>query len=265
MSTRSIVARVGKSEGEFSGIYVHWDGSPTTRVPILLGLLKSFRGNLPAMLKWLIDEHPRGWAELHPTRRECRPFKDGEGFIFTHETFARGDDGSAEWVFAFDEENRRLYLRDVVHKEDAGFIDLTLPCPTREELYKIECGETLERCRHCAWVHFPELKGSNIGTQTYLGRRPFELHDAVAFIINGKRYVATGSGGNSNYFNSHAGRGQFPPDVWVSSVKARNGRHIDLVTAQITKDGYTPYTGVQWVMPPTRENESETVVGGNAQ
>lgn len=87
------------------------------------------------MLVWLVDDHPCGWAELHARRRDCRAltFTNGEPFVFMDETFARGDDGSAEWVYAFDVEQKRLYIRDARHKEGAGFIDLTASMPAREE------------------------------------------------------------------------------------------------------------------------------------
>jgi hypothetical protein len=265
MSTRSIVARTGKSEGTFEGVYVHWDGSPTTRVPILMDLLKSFRGNLAAMLQWLIAEHPRGWSTLQSRRRDCKAYTDGEPFIFTHETFAR-DDGSAEWVFAFDIEQKRLYIRDVLHKEDAGFVDLAAPIPTKEQLYKIECGKNFERCKHYAWVHGLAPKSSRLSTQTYLGRRPLDYDDAVAFIIDGKRYERGGTGFNANYATEYPSvfrGGPFPANSWISSV-TRNRRQKNVPVAKITKDGYQPYPGVQWVMPPTKDNPAETIVGGVA-
>jgi hypothetical protein len=160
-----------------------------------------------------------------------------------------------EWLYAFDEEANRLYVRDQNHKEDAGIIELGEDEP---DWGTIECGETLERCGHYAWKHFPHLKGCNLGTQTYLGRRPMEFHDAVAFVVAGKRYANTGCGGNSEYLNT---RGKtFPRNVWVATVKAANGRRLDLAVALITSDGYRPYPGVAWVYPPTQDNPNETIV-----
>ncbi|MGB9070708.1 MAG: hypothetical protein WCC21_19250 [Candidatus Acidiferrales bacterium] len=53
MSTRSVVARVGKNEGEFAGRYVHWDGSPTTQGPLLWEIIrKEFKGDLRAALAY---------------------------------------------------------------------------------------------------------------------------------------------------------------------------------------------------------------------
>ena len=122
----------------------------------------------------------------------------------------------------------------------------------------IECGEDLERCHHYAWKHFPHLKGCNLVTQTYLGKRPLEFHDTVAFVVAGKRYASTGCGGNSDYLNS--GGKRFPRNVWVATVKATNGRRFDLPVAFVTADGYRPYTGVAWVYPPTKNNPNETIV-----
>ena len=123
----------------------------------------------------------------------------------------------------------------------------------------IECGgpdENWARCRHYAWYHGLQPKTSNLSTQTFLGNRPLEFHDAIGFIIVGKRFKSAGCGGNSNYFNRHGKN--FPRDVWVSTVVAGNGRRLDMPVARITKDGYEPLPGVTWIFPPTKANPRKT-------
>ena len=101
MSTRSVIARVGKNEGEFSGRYIHWDGSPTTRGPLLWKMFhQEFKGDLSAMLVYLIDKHPAGWSSLenrecycHPSRSKRPEFKTRpaeEPQEFTQEHIKKG-------------------------------------------------------------------------------------------------------------------------------------------------------------------------------
>jgi len=85
-----------------------------------------------------------------------------------------------------------------------------------------------------------------------------EFHDAVGFIINGKRYASTGCGGNSKYFNCH-GR-SLPPGTWVATIQAGNGKRIEVPVAKITSEGYEPLPGVIWIYPPTKSNPNETEV-----
>lgn len=256
MSTRSVIARVTGTEGAFKGVYHHWDGYPTWLGHALWKMLHDqFNGNLSAMLQFVIDDHSAGWSRLddecycHPKReRDAEP----AGNWFTNENV---EGSGLEWVYAFEEEANRLYVRDQNHKEDAGIVELGEAEP---DWGKIECGENLERCGHYAWKHFPELAGCRLGTQTYLGKRPLEFHDTVAFLVAGRRYVSTGCGGNSDYLNGHGKR--FPRNVWVATVKTANGRRVDIPVAVVTAEGYRPYPGVVWVYPPTKDNPHETTV-----
>jgi hypothetical protein len=116
MSTRSVIARSGKIEGEFAGVYVHWDGSPTTRGPLLWEIIREeFKGNLKAALVYLIDEHPAGWSSLadrtcycHPAKSKRPEFKNRKpepAQVFTHEHAKRGDT-DLEYLFVCDEEKK---------------------------------------------------------------------------------------------------------------------------------------------------------------
>lgn len=296
MSTRSVIARVGEHEGEFAGRYHHWDGMPTGLGQALWKLLHGhFDGDLDAMLKVLIDRHPAGWStvvgkdfslkpgytwqnvaypssglsdaqykaarakyEAHPDVRRPQCFCHGKRHepaqLFTHEMLKENNAG-LEWLYVFDEAENRMYVRDLNHREDL-IVDLGELEPSWEE---IECGPAPDfpRCHHYAWFHNLTPKTSNLSTQTFLGRRPLEFHDAIAFIKDGKRYAATGSGGNSDYLNSHGKK--FPRRCWIATVKAGNGRRMELPVASITENGYKPLPGVAWVMPPTRNNPNETI------
>jgi hypothetical protein len=101
------------------------------------------------------------------------------------------------------------------------------------------------------------MEGTNLSTLAYLGKAKLEMRDAIAFIVNGKRYQNTGCGRHSSYIipgREH----RFPPDLWIATV-ARNGRRRDIAVARIQDGKYAPYPGVTWVFPPTRDNPTETV------
>jgi hypothetical protein len=59
----SVVAR--RTTSGFAGRYVHNDGQPALRVPLLLHLHAGpFAGDVDAMARFLIDDHPAGWSQL---------------------------------------------------------------------------------------------------------------------------------------------------------------------------------------------------------
>ena len=270
MSTRSCVARVGQNESTFAGRYVHWNGSPSWAGPHLLNLLKrNFKGDLQRMLVELIDEHTVGWSIVgedcycHPQNSKRSEFKgrkpETEPFLLTEHNLA---DSDAEWLYAFDAENRKLFVRDLRAKEDVGIVDLTGKPPSKKVWAQIECGEDFRRCGHYAWFHGLLPKSSNLSTRAWLGIRPLEFHDAVGFVIAGKRYAATGSGGNSDFYN-RSRSARFPAGHWIATVKPRNGKAVEFPVAVITgagRSGYAPADGVSWILPPTKLNPQETIV-----
>lgn len=63
MSTRSAITTL--VDGEFRGVYHHFDGYPTGLGKTLLRLHQlSFREDLDLMTKTLITDHPAGWSNL---------------------------------------------------------------------------------------------------------------------------------------------------------------------------------------------------------
>jgi hypothetical protein len=274
VSTRGIVARVGKNEGEFSGRYTHSDSMPMSRGPLLWKMLhEEFTGDLKRMLRYLIDEHKAGWSSLIPEHRSCychpentnrADFKGRRpepAQTFTHKNVT---DSDAEWLYVFDVNEWRLCVRDLRHDAES-IVDLKGPEPTPEQWRIIECGENFERCSHYAWAHNLVPRTCNLSTQTWLGRKPLDFHDACAFIISGKRYTATGSGGQSDFYNSVSHRfgkdfKPFPRGTWIASVKAGNGRRMEFPVAKIDGEKYTPFPGVVWVYPPTQDDPKETMV-----
>ena len=284
MSTRSVIARA-RGEGKFAGRYVHCDGMPTSMGATLWTLLRGhFQDDLSAMLKYLIDaKHAHaGWSALvgkdfnlrpgytwqkatadgakyevyskRPDYRRPQSFasRPEDPYLFTEKDL---EDGThVEWLYVFDQEHRKLFVRDVSAKEDVAVIDLDGEEP---KWTPVECGENFERCKHYAWYHKLVPKTCNLSTQTWLERRPLDFRDAHAFIVGGKLYKATGSGGNSNYFNGHGKL--FPRDTWVSTVIASNNKRIDIPVAKIVGSQYEPLPNVVWVFPPTKNNPKETV------
>jgi hypothetical protein len=273
MSTRGIIARVGEHEGEFLGRYTHSDSMPSSRGPLLIEMLKKeFAGDLKQMLAYLIDEHRAGWSSLIPEHRACycHPQKAARADFkhrkaepaqdFTHKSLT--PDTDIEWLYVFDVEHNTLCVRDVRHGAEF-LLDLSKHISKRKWT-EIECGgkaENWARCGHYAWAHGLAPKTCNLSTRTFLGLQPLDFRDAIAFVKDGIRYEATGSGGNSDYMlRSGAAHGQrFPRNSWVSSVK-RGSVRLDIAVAKIVDDKYIPLPGVQWVMPPTKDNPRELVV-----
>jgi len=299
MSTRSIIARTREQEGHFAGRYVHSDGMPTSMGAFLWSLLRShFQNDLGKMLAYLIDAPHAvcGWSAIFDKDFNLRPGytwqkaaekgggfdvysktddyrrpqcfsgrKGEEAWLLTEKDLGNTD---CEWLYVFDETNQKLFVRDISEKDDVGVIDLTGAEPNWSV---IECGENFERCKHYAWVHNLAPKDCNLSTQTWLGNRPLEFRDAVAFIIGGKRWESTGSGGHSNFYNrfntqrwanQRTGKRPvlYPSNCWIANVKAKNGKRKDVPVAKIVGDQYQPIPGIAWVYPATK-NTAEVVVG----
>jgi hypothetical protein len=194
--------------------------------------------------------------------------------------FDQDSDADAEWAYIFDTSTGEniLHVLDRAqttgsnkwHWAEVGRIELDSSEPIDWRV--IECGENFERCGHVASYHGIESK---LSMRTYLGYEPLEFRDAVAFIINGKRYEATGSGGDANFLNRARAEmairhGQsiptkrFPRDTRVSTVKAGNGKRFETPVAVVksTPEGqkFIPLPGVTWVYPATKDEPRETLV-----
>jgi hypothetical protein len=267
MSTRSLIGRAGKVEGEFTARYSHWDGFPTAKGPELFELIrKRFKGDAKAAIAFLVDKHPAGWSSLaecpcycHPQlskRPEFKNRKPERPQLFTNKDVENSD---AEWLYIFDEEHDRLAIRDVRH--GAEFLVGLDERVKKARWTEIECGgepENWARCTHYGWTHKLLPRTSNLSTKTYLGLQPLDFHDVIAFEVGGVRYEATGSGGNSDYLRNTTGQ-RYPRGTWVSSVK-RGSVRLDLPVAKIVGSEYAPIPGVVWVMPATKITNQETRV-----
>ncbi|WP_342354242.1 hypothetical protein [Streptomyces inhibens] len=63
MTTRSVIAL--PTDTGYTGIYVHFNGLPSNRLPLLLAAYKHrFGGDITAMAQQLIDDVDVGWEEL---------------------------------------------------------------------------------------------------------------------------------------------------------------------------------------------------------
>lgn len=59
----SIIAR--PTTTGFEGRYIHNDGHPEQRIPLLLDLYhRAYRHDIEAMTSFLVDAHPAGWSQL---------------------------------------------------------------------------------------------------------------------------------------------------------------------------------------------------------
>ena len=272
MSTRGVIAKVGEHEGEFSGVYHHWDSYCTGLGKALWAHLHGhFKGDIARMLHVLTVEHC-GWSTICDKDFRLKPaysndFKKTNPACYCHGvrsekvapiTHAQMSDTDCDWAYIFDTDKRRMYVRDLNHGAEM-IVELDGAEPDWEAL---ECGgeaENWARCGHYAWRHKLLPRTSNLSTQAWLGNKPLDFHDVVAVVVGGKRYAMTGSGGNSEFLSRTSGQ-RFPRNTWVSSVKARNGKRLDLPVAKIVEEGYAPLPGVTFVYPPTKVNPHETFV-----
>ena len=74
MSTRSIV--YGRTDSGIKGVYVHWDGYPEGRLPVLHALIA--RDGVDKVMSTLLAR-PSGWSSLHPEQDSQLPplYSDG--------------------------------------------------------------------------------------------------------------------------------------------------------------------------------------------
>ncbi len=78
MSTRGVIARATKDV--FEGRYHHWDAYPDGLGKTLYGLFSGhFKGDLEAMLKFLLDDHTAGWSTINNRDFTLEAGFDGPG------------------------------------------------------------------------------------------------------------------------------------------------------------------------------------------
>jgi hypothetical protein len=256
------------------------------------------------MLRFLLDEHtgwstivsrdfklkpgytnaaqrPEGmsydeFSQLPINRRPqcyCHGHRKEDGFIADHTT-----DCGASWAYVFEvvperdgePEQNILHILDREKNEDGNGYHwqevgrVALDSEEKINWDAIECGENFERCGHYAWHHGLAPKTCNLSTQTLLGKRPLDMHDVVAVIVNGKTWKLSGSAGDSDYINRtnfrfHPEVKPFPPSTWVATCVSKNGRRVELPIAYRTEKGFIPYDGVQWVFPETKGTSGQVV------
>jgi hypothetical protein len=141
---------------------------------------------------------------------------------------------------------------------------VTLATNDKPNWTQIECGERFERCGHYAYRHFPELEGTpsgGIGTRAYIGAEPLrDVHDAIAFLVNGRRYEKGGSAWDSGYSMSHSrwtGRKYRGRSLWIHSLRDEDLKEYPVAVKY--SGGMKPYHGVKWIFPPTLFNPEERV------
>lgn len=128
MGTRGVIARV--TNDGFEGRYHHWDSYPDGLGDTLFNLLRGhFEGDIEAMLKILIDDHPAGWSTIndgdfslppgyleitedmekaHGPQCYCHGVRDEEGTDLVDMKQAVGI--GCEWAYAFNQKRQMVVL-----------------------------------------------------------------------------------------------------------------------------------------------------------
>lgn len=120
MSTRSIIAR-GTSAEDFEGQYHHYDGYPEAMGPTLRKMYEQgWPGELEKMFRFIVDEHPAGWSNLHGVDDWSGPVRvgfasHGTDSANTAQCFCHGcrkEDGSGVMTTTKNSGCEYLYLVD---------------------------------------------------------------------------------------------------------------------------------------------------------
>jgi hypothetical protein len=125
MSTRGAIARwTDPKLGTWAGVSHHFDAAPTGLGATLYNLAAlKVLGELPSMLKVLIDEHPAGWSTINNADWRLAPGfvtsgpPDGRPICYCHGE--RSEDGQmftdanaatrgVEWAYVFDTERETM-------------------------------------------------------------------------------------------------------------------------------------------------------------
>lgn len=110
----SVIAR--PTETGFAGRYVHNNGHPATRIPLLRALYAGpFAGDLDAMTKFLIDDHPAGWSQLGLDPAVDTGWNDERSSVYHHDfvCYCHGDRNEDPWLCT--EENTDIGNTDWVY------------------------------------------------------------------------------------------------------------------------------------------------------
>lgn len=141
----SVIARPAPSG--FAGRYVHNNGHPDVRIPLLRQLYAGpFAGNLDAMTRFLLDDHPAGWSQLGPNPTVdtgwdnsrsaigydhficyCHGDRSEEPQLCTH---ADTDAADAEWVYVLKSDGIDVYTD--ISEEDGAVWQLAIYSPWPE-------------------------------------------------------------------------------------------------------------------------------------
>lgn len=200
MSTRAVIAR--KTARGWSGRYHHCDGYPTgLGAELWRQLRENFKGDLRAMLKILIDEHPAGWdsilghdLSIQPGFTEDRHLLKRGGMvrkrwggirerIVRAQCFCHGDRNEEgwtitksmpcsdrEWGYVLDESARTMTVLFATGGKanwfDCGTLALDGQEPDWEDVEYLPCRTNPEKlCKHYRWVHDPTLCRDCDGTR----------------------------------------------------------------------------------------------------
>jgi hypothetical protein len=126
----SVIAR--PTPTGFEGRYIHNDGHPDIRIPLLGHLYRDgFGSDLTAMTAFLIDAHPAGWSQLGPDPRDvtdwfgrngrldpwdnrfvcyCHGDRNDEPQLYTEQNATLGT--LAEWIYILTTDGIRTLALD---------------------------------------------------------------------------------------------------------------------------------------------------------
>lgn len=311
MSTNALIGTVNNTTGRFRAAYSHWSGDPTYLGPNLAALAAregdmravvarltdgpgwsiidpatpSIEGaapnpdapnpdapsNSPERLAWereVINNDVvviEGWGQRYQDDATL-----WDGTVPMPGTGIKGDpEDMTEWAYLLDEDEDVLH---VFSRSDRRVVE-TIPLGSLGDVNwgAVECGADLERCGHCAYVHFEGVpEGSRFLTaDKWLGRVPMGPLDAVAVVVRGNRYTVGKGGCRGEYLSTFrmspmrrvSPSGRLWPTGWYSMGKDAGGRDVAVLTRTGTGE---PVPGVEYEYPLTAEDVARADVGALA-
>ena len=275
MATRGAIARINQDGKSFLGVRHQKYSMPEALGKTLWNLYHNhFKGDLEAMLKYLIDDHSAGWSNIVNANFELPPNYQTDPKNVGPQCYCHGRlsasaypvtaktvfEQAISWVYLFDVEAKTMFVVYYDLKSKLVNNSYTVALDGDEPNWvAIRCGEKYERCEHLASEHFPALVNTPSGrlrTPVYMNQEPLTVVDVCAIYVDGVRYEMTG--------RTKQGNGVIHAFVVQKGGKAESDFTIAQVDATMP-GGYRPSERITWVFPATKKDAGEETLATYAQ